>query len=204
MSATEHFDVCLPVNSEIKNYQEEVQMKRFIGVVLITILLVFTWSCKKSEDGGEQPTTIGNRIGNIAINITEISSNGENVTLESFRGKVILLTFSAMWCGPCRAEAPELVELHNTYSGQGLVIIQIVYQDEDGNPSDNTDLARWIGEFGLPFRVCTDPDRSSVDSYLLASDGIPFNVVIDRDFVIQLRVAGYDPDRIRRAITQHL
>jgi peroxiredoxin len=182
-----------------------LKMKRIIGMMLIIILVIFTGSCKKSsESNGGQSATVGNRIGNIAINITEISSNGNNVTLESYRGSVILLTVSTMWCGPCRAEAPELVQLHNDFANQGLVIIQIIYQDEDTNPADNSDLARWIQEFGLPFTVCSDPDRSTVDTYLLPSDGIPFNVVIDRDFIIRQRIEGYNPSRLRRSIQQLL
>lgn len=179
-------------------------MRRLVGLVLIAMLLMVSGSCKKSSETSNQGTQVGNRIGNIAINITEIDSHGNPVTLESYRGSVILLTFSAMWCGPCRAEAPELVTIHNQYASQGLVIIQVLYQDEDSNPSDNADLARWIGEFGIPFTVCTDPDRSSVSSYLLSTDGIPFNVVIDRDFVIRQRIAGYDPDRLLRTINQLL
>jgi peroxiredoxin len=160
-------------------------------------------SCKKSSgvDQSGNPV-VGVYLGNIAANFSETDSQGNELTLESYRGNVILLTFSAMWCGPCRSEAPELVNLYNTYKEQGLEIVQCIYQDEDGNPSDLSDLARWINEFGMTFTVFNDPDRSTVNTYNF--DAIPFNVIIDRDFIIRHRIEGYDPGALRRHIEELL
>src|SRR5580704_4112148 len=55
---------------------------------------------------------------------------GKELTLEAFRGKVILLNFWATWCGPCRAEIPELVALQNRYKDR-LQIIGLVVDDDD-------------------------------------------------------------------------
>ena len=183
-------------------------MKRVI--ILISIILVFLSilpSCKKSSEAPgsvfppENPAP-GVYRGNIAINFTEMDSTDTPITLESLRGNVILLTFSTMWCGPCRREAPELVNLYNTYNQNGLEIVQCIYQDEDGNPADLDDLARWINEFGITFPVFYDPDRSTVDTYNF--NAIPFNVLIDRNFIIWHRIEGYDPDELRRLIEELL
>src|ERR1700693_4103946 len=48
--------------------------------------------------------------------------SGKEVNLESSRGKVILLNFWATWCGPCRAEIPELVALQNRYKDRLRII----------------------------------------------------------------------------------
>src|ERR1700722_2307298 len=56
--------------------------------------------------------------------------SGKEVTLESSRGKVILLNFWATWCGPCRAEIPELIALQNRYKDR-LQIIGLVVDDDD-------------------------------------------------------------------------
>ena len=55
---------------------------------------------------------------------------GKELTLEAFRGKVILLNFWATWCGPCRAEIPELVALQNRYKDR-LQIVGLVVDDDD-------------------------------------------------------------------------
>ncbi len=191
---------------EIKIKIRSNNMKKTIFTLALVILVAFAaTSCKKSSDTntpGTQPTVEGINVGNIALKFTETDSQGNAISLESFKGKVIVLTFSAMWCGPCRAEVSELMNLYNTYKAQGLEIIQCVYQDEDGNPSDLTDLSRWMNEFGITFAVFSDSDRSTVDAWKF--NAIPFNVVIDRDFIIKARVIGYDPGAIESHVKNAL
>lgn len=167
------------------------------------MILSILSSCKKSSEA-VQPgdPVVGIYFGNIARNFTETDSQGNEMTLESFRGNVILLTFSAMWCGPCRMEAPELVNLYNTLKDRGLVIVQCIFQDEDGNPADLSDLARWINEFGMTFTVFNDPDQSTVNLYNF--NAIPFNIVIDRDFIIRYREAGFYPGDLQAIIQAYL
>lgn len=179
-------------------------MKKIIILSAIALMVLSVLSSCKKSSGVDQPgnPVVGVYLGNIAANFSETDSQGNELTLESYRGNVVLLTFSAMWCGPCRSEAPELVNLYNTYKEQGLEIVQCIYQDEDGNPSDLSDLARWINEFGMTFTVFNDPDRSTVNTYNF--DAIPFNVIIDRDFIIRHRIEGYDPGALRRYIEELL
>jgi cytochrome c biogenesis protein CcmG/thiol:disulfide interchange protein DsbE len=56
--------------------------------------------------------------------------DGQPVSLESARGKVVLLSFWATWCGPCRMEVPDLVELQNKYKDR-LQVIGLVVDDPD-------------------------------------------------------------------------
>jgi thiol-disulfide isomerase/thioredoxin len=56
--------------------------------------------------------------------------DGKMVSLAAARGKVVLLNFWATWCGPCRMEVPDLVELQTKYKDQ-LQVIGLVVDDED-------------------------------------------------------------------------
>jgi thiol-disulfide isomerase/thioredoxin len=56
--------------------------------------------------------------------------DGKPVTLAGSKGKVILVNFWATWCGPCRAEIPDLVELQKKYKDR-LQILGLVVDDED-------------------------------------------------------------------------
>jgi peroxiredoxin len=185
------------------NNEGDKMKKIIILITVVMMILSVLSSCKKSSEV-DQPgnPVVGIYFGNIASNFTETDSQGNEFTLESFRGNVILLTFSTMWCGPCRMEAPELVNLYNTFKERGLVIIQCIYQDEDGNPADLSDLARWLNEFGMTFTVFNDPDRSTVDLYNF--NAIPFNMVIDRDFIIRYRESGFYPDVLQQIIKELL
>lgn len=171
---------------------------KIVITVLTGILMMFVFSCKETtvEDDGN---TLTFRVEGEAVGFIEKDSLGNDFNLESFRGKVILLNFSAMWCGPCRREAPELVGIYNQYHARGLEIVQCIIEDEDGNPADMSDLKRWIDEFQLNITVINDPDRSSADLVDI-SQGIPFNVIIDRDFLIRYRSAGFNEDVVVNAI----
>ena len=184
-------------------------MKRTIILLLAVAMIMsvlFLSSCKKSsniggggnDNGNNPPAAGGLSVGDAAPNFTETDSQGNPFTLESLRGNVVVVSFSAMWCGPCRAEAPELASIYNTYKERGLEIVQCIYQDEGSEPADLDDLARWINEFGIPFTVINDPDRSTVDAYKFRS--IPFNVILDRELIIRDIITGNYPTRIIQAI----
>lgn len=171
-----------------------------VMMFVLTFLTVSFSGCKKSSEtqGEDLSAIIGVNMGNTAQNFSEEDFQGNTVALDQYKGKVIFLTFSAMWCGPCRQECPDLNRLNNTYKERGLEIVQCIYQDEDGNPADLQDLARWMNEFGINFMVFRDEDRSTVDAWRFS--GIPFNCIIDRNFVIKYRRSGYDGNEIENLI----
>ena len=54
-------------------------------------------------------------------------------SLRENRGKVLLLNFWATWCGPCRRETPELVNLHHRYSRHGMEVIGITLDERQAD-----------------------------------------------------------------------
>ncbi len=67
------------------------------------------------------------QIGQVAPNFSAPNSNGEQVSVEDFRGKYLLIDFWASWCGPCRKENPNLVKLYNEYHDKGFEILGVSY-----------------------------------------------------------------------------
>jgi thiol-disulfide isomerase/thioredoxin len=174
-------------------------MKRLIiGLSAFVLVLGVLSSCKMFEKDPE----IGVLKGNTAANFTEPDSNGTPFSLEFFRGSVILLNITTMWCNPCRQEAGELMALYDEYKAQGLEIVMIVLEDEDQNIADLSDLVRWVNEFNLTFPVLYDPDSSTKNLYQAIN--VPTNIIIDRDFVIQYRQSGYRPPEILETIQKLL
>ena len=55
--------------------------------------------------------------------------NGQQVSLSSYRGRIVLLDFWATWCVPCREETPHFVELQQKYGERGLQVIGVSMDD---------------------------------------------------------------------------
>lgn len=51
--------------------------------------------------------------------------DGATVRLSDYAGKAVFVNFWATWCGPCKAEIPDLVELQKQYSGDGFTIVGV-------------------------------------------------------------------------------
>lgn len=73
-------------------------------------------------------------IGSAAPNFSAPNPEGKNVSLKESLGKVTIIDFWASWCGPCRAENPNVVALYNEFHSKGLNIIGV---------SLDKDAAKW-------------------------------------------------------------
>ena len=109
------------------------------------------------------------------LDFTMKDAEGRDVTLSSFKGKVILLDFWATWCGPCKVEIPHFIEFQEKYGPQGL---QIVGVSVDDTPDL---LTPYIREMKMNYPVLQGLHRDDVQDAYGPIVGIPVSVLISRD-----------------------
>lgn len=154
-----------------------------VGVVLIvagiwlissrTPLATF-WGALIGETNLAQSSLVA---GQAAPDFELKSLAGETIRLSDFKGKPILLNFWATWCGPCRAEFPELQSAAVEYKDK-VVIIGINMTTND-TPNQ---VPAFVAEFGVTFPIALDETGEVSRAYQVM--GLPTSVFIDRDGIV--------------------
>jgi|GEM_PF-6256581 len=138
-----------------------------------------------SPDYSTSDEELSELVGEVAPSFELQSLQGEKITLEQLRGKVVVLDFWATWCGPCMAAMPQLQKVHESFEGKPVVVIGVNQQE------DRTDVEEVVAEKGFQFTQLLDADSTVGDAFLVS--GIPQTVVIDTEGVVQAVHVGYSP-----------
>ena len=109
--------------------------------------------------------------------------NGVDVNLASFKGKVILINFWATWCGPCRVEIPDLIELQGAYRDD-LVVLGIDVLDEFSR------VEAFAREMKVNYPMLDANNREDVEKAYGPMWGLPTSVVVDRDGKVHRKHSG--------------
>ncbi|QJB39473.1 AhpC/TSA family protein [Chitinophaga oryzae] len=119
--------------------------------------------------------------------------HGQQVTLESLKGKVVLLDFWGSWCYPCRMSHPHLREVYARYKDAGFEILGV--SNERGDPAGwkekwtkamDADQMTWLNV--LNTAASTDKEKGVLEAYDVKA--FPTKILIDRDGKIVVKLVG--------------
>jgi cytochrome c biogenesis protein CcmG, thiol:disulfide interchange protein DsbE len=134
----------------------------------------------------EQPTIYFVRNPDPAPEFKLPGLDGKPISLADARGKIILLNFWASWCGPCRAEVPDLVDLQTRYK-DSLQVIGLIVDDDDMDA-----IHHFVKEFGINYPVAVAPAELSVQYGGIPA--LPTSFILDaQGRVVQKHVGLRDP-----------
>src|SRR5689334_3497692 len=137
-------------------------------LVFLSLLCLVCSGCNR----GSRPS----RIGNSAPDFT-VQDDEHKVSLNQFRGQVVVLNFWASWCAPCIDEAPSLVSMHQQLKDKGVTVIAISLDE------DEQAYHRFIRDYGFNFLTVRDP-KGRIE-HLYGTVKIPETYIIDRNGVLR-------------------
>jgi peroxiredoxin len=126
--------------------------------------------------------------GDKAADFTLRDIDGNSVTLSDKLGDVVLVSFWATWCGPCKEEMPHLQKLYTEKKSEGLTVLSISTDDA----RSASKVKPYIKKNGYDFTVLLDRDSSVIGTYNPAKT-LPYTVVIDRKGEIARQTQGFNP-----------
>lgn len=115
-------------------------------------------------------------LGTKILDFTQNDAEGKPVSFASFKGKYVLVDFWASWCGPCRAENPNVLKAYNQYKDRNFTVVGISLDDnaekwkkaikDDGMPwtqlsslqGFNNEVSTYYGIQGIPSSLLVGPD----------------------------------------------
>ena len=161
--------------------------KPLLLIVIIAILGAdLYFDARSNQDASSQVNQladlpVGTSTGELAPDFSGTTLDGETVRLSDLRGKTVLVNIFASWCGPCRAEAPHLVEVDNVLN-EDVVFIGLNLQE---NPHA---IAGFKDDFGIEFPLVLNEDGRLTEIY--KPIGLPTSWFIDPDGVVRYVHAG--------------
>ncbi len=111
--------------------------------------------------------------------------NGKNASLADYKGKVVFVDFWATWCGPCKAEIPELVKLQTALGPKGFVVLGVSMDEEVSK------VAPFAKKAGITYPVILNGGERAPKGWVVP--GLPTGYLISRDGKILKRLFGSKP-----------
>jgi peroxiredoxin len=130
---------------------------------------------------------------------------GQTIKLADYSGKVVLVNLWATWCGPCRAETPELVKLNKEFQSRGVEMVGLSTEDPEASAESVKTFAQ---DFQMDYHVGWAPRDVAISFMQMTQrDAIPQSFIISRDGRIIRQFVGFSrayPAEMRQVIEDAL
>jgi cytochrome c biogenesis protein CcmG, thiol:disulfide interchange protein DsbE len=130
--------------------------------------------------GQRAPELVGAGDNGQQIRLTDL--DGHPLSIASLKGHPLWINFWATWCPPCQKETPDLRAAYEAHRAEGLILIGIDVQEQEGGVRD------YVTKYGLTYTIGMDITGAIFRTYRVF--GLPTHYFIDRDGIVRDRVFG--------------
>ncbi len=136
--------------------------------------------------------------GDTAPDFTTTIYQGGEIKLSDLRGKVVMLQFTASWCGICRNEMPHIEKdiWQKHKDNENFVLLAVDLKEGDAN------IAQMIEATGITYPVVYDTEAAIFNSYNLKGAGVTRNVLIDKEGKIVMRTRRFHQEEFNTLVAK--
>ncbi|HUO03596.1 MAG TPA: TlpA disulfide reductase family protein [Candidatus Binataceae bacterium] len=142
------------------------------SLILVALLVLSSCAITSGVVGDTAPALIAEEL------------SGQTFDLAAMRGKVVIVSFWATWCPPCRAEMPELEAFYRQYHSRGVDLIGLSVDRE----RDRAEVIKIMKEFTYPAAMAEDAQADGFGEPAV----LPVTYVVDRNGIVR---AKFTPDQ---------
>jgi len=164
-------------------------------LVALVALLAYGLIQNEPDRGVDRALARGERAPAPGLSLPELGGT-RTISLDDYRGRVVVLNFWASWCEPCRAESPVLERWHRRMSKRGGTVLGVDMLDVTGDAQD------FIAEYKLTYPSMKDKDGHGIETFGVVQ--YPETFVLDRKGRIAAVQRGPVDDRFMRAKVEPL
>lgn len=146
-------------------------------VLVLGLLLLVGLGLVRTQEG---PIGIGKRVPDFTLTTFE----GEEYSIEDYRGRVVLVNFWASWCKPCEQEAAELEQAWRNFKDQGVMFLGVDYVDTE------PEALAYLSKFDITYP--NGPDLGTTISQAFRIRGVPETYIVDSDgIIVDIQISPY-------------
>lgn len=155
--------------------------------IVLLLIVILVSQIMMSQDNEDRKYLV--KVGDMAPDFEMYMPDGSKMKLSDLRGKVVMLQFTASWCGVCRKEMPHIEsDIWLKHKNNPQFALFGIDRDE---PADT--VLKFAKLTGITYPLGLDPEAHIFELYAKKDAGITRNVIIDKNGRIVMLTRLYDP-----------
>jgi cytochrome c biogenesis protein CcmG, thiol:disulfide interchange protein DsbE len=157
------------------------------GTFICFCFFILATGCQKEVEAGP-----------LAPDFSLPDLSGQTISLEQYRGSVVLLDFWATWCPPCKMTVPVLINLQERYKNKGFVILGISV--DDPQLIADKDLLYFKKMTRINYPLLRFNQKLMEDYFSGEQMAVPTMFIIDRNGRIRDKIVGFQPEALEKSL----